>query len=155
MKQADEKVTSLVQQLKDSNAEKTMRAQEIKQFLKDKDNRQEFEIITPSILLTEGEMKFRQCFDQLYPFFVPRLREKVPSITPREELLSMLMVLRQDNKRIAELLSIAPRSVLMLRHRFRQKIGMTTEYSLENFIEDIMSSNSEQQSQKQQKSLSQ
>ncbi len=155
MKQADEKVTSLVQQLKDSNAEKTMRAQEIKQFLKDKDNRQEFEIITPSILLTEGEMKFRQCFDQLYPFFVPRLREKVPSITPREELLSMLMVLRQDNKRIAELLSIAPRSVLMLRHRFRQKIGMTTEYSLENFIEDIMSSNSEQQSKKQQKSLSQ
>ena len=26
----------------------------------------------------------------------------------------------------------------MLRHRFRQKIGMDTEYSLENFIEDIL-----------------
>ena len=44
--------------------------------------------------------------------------------------------------RIAELLAIAPRSVLMLRHRFRQKIGMNTEYSLENFIDDILGLNS-------------
>ena len=55
-----------------------------------------------------------------------------------KKLLSMLIVLKQDNKRIAELLAIAPRSVLMLRHRFRQKIGMATEYSLENFIEDAL-----------------
>ena len=143
MKQADEKVNSLVEQLNQSNAEKDMRAQEIKDFLKDKDNRQELESLTPAILQTEGESKFRQCFEVLYPYFLPRLREKLPSVTRREELLSMLIVLKQDNKRIAELLSIAPRSVLMLRHRFRQKIGMNTEYSLENFIEDIMSYQSE------------
>jgi hypothetical protein len=50
----------------------------------------------------------------------------------------MLIVLKQGNKEIAELLAIAPRSVLMLRHRFRQKIGMTTDNSLENFIEDTL-----------------
>ena len=50
----------------------------------------------------------------------------------------MLIVLKQDNKEIAELLAIAPRSVLMLRHRFRQKIGMTTELSLEDFIGEIL-----------------
>jgi DNA-binding CsgD family transcriptional regulator len=50
----------------------------------------------------------------------------------------MLIVLRQDNKDIAELLAIAPRSVLMLRHRFRQKIGMATDNSLENFIEEML-----------------
>ena len=138
MKQADEKLTSLAQQLNQSNAEKEMRAQEIKEFLKDRDKRQELETLTPSILQTDGESKFRQCFELLYPLFLPRLREKVPSITHREELLSMLIVLKQDNRRIAELLAIAPRSVLMLRHRFRQKIGMNTEYSLENFIEDIL-----------------
>ena len=53
-------------------------------------------------------------------------------------LLSMLIVLKQDNKEIADLLAIAPRSVLMLRHRFRQKIGMDAEKSLENFIEEIL-----------------
>ena len=138
MKEADEKLTSLAQQLNQSNAEKEMRAQEIKEFLNDRDKRQELETLTPSLLQTDGESKFRQCFELLYPLFLPRLREKVPSITHREELLSMLIVLKQDNRRIAELLAIAPRSVLMLRHRFRQKIGMNTEYSLENFIEDIL-----------------
>lgn len=138
MSQANEKLTSLVQELNQSNAEREKREQEIRDFLKDKDKRQELETLTPSILKTEGEGKFRQCFELLYPLFLPRLREKVPSITHREELLSMLIVLKQDNKRIAELLAIAPRSVLMLRHRFRQKIGMTTEYSLDNFIEDIL-----------------
>ena len=138
MSKADEKVFSLVQKLNQSNDEKEMRAHEIKEFLRNRDNRQELEALTPSMFQTDGESKFRQCFELLYPLFLPRLREKIPSITRREELLSMLIVLKQDNKRIAELLAIAPRSVLMLRHRFRQKIGMTTEFSLENFIEDIL-----------------
>ena len=54
----------------------------------------------------------------------------------------MLIVLKQDNKRIAELLAIAPRSVLMLRHRFRQKIGLGADSSLENFIEEVLSASS-------------
>ena len=143
MKQADAELTSVVQKLEQSNAEKEMRAQEIKDFLKEKNNSLELEALTPSILLTEGESKFRQCFELLYPLFLPYLRERVPTITRREELLSMLIVLKQDNKRIAELLAVAPRSVLMLRHRFRQKIGMNTEYSLENFIEDILNNNTQ------------
>ena len=138
MKQADEKLSSLVEQLKQSNAEKEIRAQEIKDLLDDKDKRQELETLTPTVLQTDGESKFRQCFEILHPLFLPRLREKVPSITRREELLSMLIVLKQDNKQISELLAIAPRSVLMLRHRFRQKIGMTTELSLEDFITDTL-----------------
>ena len=141
MRQADEELTSLVEKLDRTNAEKEMRAEEIKEFLKDKNNSQELETMIPTILQTDGESKFRQYFELLYPLFIPRLRDKVPSITYREELLSMLIVLKQSNKRISELLAIAPRSVLMMRHRFRQKIGMTTENSLENFIEEILNSN--------------
>ena len=138
IRQADEKLAQLVQKLNESNIEKEMIGQEIKDFLKNKDNRQELETLTPFILKEEGESRFRQCFELLHPLFLHRLREKVPSITRREELLSMLIVLKQDNKKIAELMAIAPRSVLMLRHRFRQKIGMATEVSLENFIEDTL-----------------
>ena len=141
MRRADEKIALLVQKLNESNVEKTAIAQEIKDFLKDKANRQELETLTPFILKENGETKFRQCFELLYPLFLHRLREKVPSITRREEILSMLIALKQDNKKIAEILAIAPRSVLMLRHRFRQKIGMNTEYSLENFIEDTLGQN--------------
>ena len=113
-------------------------AQELKEFLTEKNNRYELETITPYILKESGETKFRKCFELLYPVFLPLLREKVPSISRREELLSMLVALKQDNRNIAELLAIAPRSVLMLRHRFRQKIGLNSEYSLENFINDLL-----------------
>ena len=138
MRKADDMLESLTQQLDQSNSEKQKTAQEIKEFLSDKDRRQELETLTPFILKESGETKFRQYFEMLYPLFLHRLRERVPSVTRREELLSMLIVLKQDNKKIAELLAIAPRSVLMLRHRFRQKIGMDTEYSLENFIDQIL-----------------
>lgn len=138
MKQADDKFALLLQKLNQSNTEKENISKEICELLNDKDKRQELETLIPSMLRKKGESKFRQCFELLYPLFLPRIREKVPSITRREELLSMLIVLKQDNKEIAELLAIAPRSVLMLRHRFRQKIGMTTDNSLENFIEDIL-----------------
>lgn len=138
IRNADNQVASLVEKLNQANDEKDKISQEVKEFLYDKDNRQEMETLTPYVLKESGETKFRQCFEMLYPLFLPRLREKVPTVSRREELLSMLIALKQDNKNIAELLAIAPRSVLMLRHRFRQKIGMETEYSLENFIEDLL-----------------
>ena len=138
MKQADDKFALLVKKLNQSNTEKDKITQEICELLNDKERRRELEALTPSMLQRSGESKFRQCFELLYPNFLPYLRERVPSITRREELVSMLIALKQGNKEIAELLAIAPRSVLMLRHRFRQKIGMTTENSLENFIEDIL-----------------
>ena len=138
MKLAGDKFDLLVQKLNRSNSEKERITHEICELLNDRDRRQELETLTPSMLQKSGESKFRQCFELLYPLFLPRLREQIPSITRREELLSMLIVLKQDNKEIAELLAIAPRSVLMLRHRFRQKIGMTTDNSLENFIEEML-----------------
>ena len=138
IKHADDQLASLFEQLNMVIDEKDRITQEVKEFLNDKDNRRELETLTPYVLKESGEIKFRQHFELLYPLFLPCLREKVPSVSRREELLSMLIVLKQDNKNIAELLAIAPRSVLMLRHRFRQKIGMTTDISLEDFIEDIL-----------------
>lgn len=137
MKKADDKLVSLAQRLHQTNAEKEMREQEMREFLSIKDNREELEELTPSILQTEGEDKFRKYFKLLYPNFLSRLHEKVPSVSHREELFAMLIVLKQDNKHIAELMGIAPRSVLMLRHRLRQKIGLTTELSLDSFVEDV------------------
>jgi DNA-binding CsgD family transcriptional regulator len=129
MQQADDKLANVLQKLHQTKTEKDIISQEIDEIISDKENRRELESLTPSLLQKSGESKFRQRFDLLYPLFLPRLRERVPTITRREELLSMLIVLKQDNKEIAELLAIAPRSVLMLRHRFRQKIGMAADHS--------------------------
>jgi DNA-binding CsgD family transcriptional regulator len=138
MQQADNKLANVLQKLHQTKTEKDIISQEIDEIISDKENRRELESLTPSLLQKSGESKFRQRFDLLYPLFLPRLRERVPTITRREELLSMLIVLKQDNKEIAELLAIAPRSVLMLRHRFRQKIGMAADHSLESFIDETL-----------------
>lgn len=138
MKLADMQLDALIEKMNQSYLEKELFAQEIKEFLKDKEKQQELLTLTPYVLKESGETKFRQYFELLHPLFLHRLRERVPAVTPREELLSMLIVLKQDNKEIAELLAVAPRSVLMLRHRFRQKIGLTTEHSLEIFIESML-----------------
>ena len=138
MKNADEKVKGLIQRMNELNTEKDRVTQEINDFLNNKDKRQELETLTPYILKESGEIKFRHCFDMLYPLFLHRLRERVPAVTRREELLSMLIALKQNNKQIAELFAIETSSVLMLRHRFRQKIGMNQDISLENFIEDLL-----------------
>jgi DNA-binding CsgD family transcriptional regulator len=139
LQNADNKLASLAEELKQTTAEKEMMSQKFDEIMEDMDSRQELESLTPSVLQKKGESKFRQRFELLYPLFLPRLRERVPTITRREELLSMLIVLKQDNKEIAELLAIAPRSVLMLRHRFRQKIGLAADILLEDFIEDVLS----------------
>ena len=138
IQQADNKLSALSNELRQTHTEKEIISQKIDEIMEDIDSRQELETLTPSLLQKKGEPKFRQRFELLYPLFLHRLRERVPSITRREELLSMLIVLKQDNREIAELLAIAPRSVLMLRHRFRQKIGMATELSLEDFIAEIL-----------------
>ena len=138
IRHADDQLASLFEKLNRVIDEKEKIAQEVKEFLTDNYNRQELETLTPYVLKESGEIKFRQHFELLYPLFLPCLRDKVPSISRREELLSMLIVLKQDNKNIADLLAIDPRSVLMLRHRFRKKIGMTTDLSLEDFIEEIL-----------------
>lgn len=138
IQQADDKLATLSQELMQTNVEKEEISQKVDEIMDDINSRQELETLTPSLLQKKGEPKFRQRFELLYPLFLPRLRERIPTITRREELLSMLIVLKQDNKEIAELLAIAPRSVLMLRHRFRQKIGIDTEHSLESFIEDTL-----------------
>ena len=135
IQQADDKLATLSQELMQTNVEKEVISQRVDEIMDDINSRQELETPTPSLLQKKGEPKFRQRFELLYPLFLPRLRERIPTITRREELLSMLIVLKRDNKEIAELLAIAPRSVLMLRHRFRQKIGIDTEHSLESFIE--------------------
>ena len=134
---ADEQISSITEQLNQTKVENEIRVQEIQEILSENGKRQDLEILTPTLLQTEGETKFRQCFELLYPNFLTKLREQVPTITRREEVLSMLIVLKQDNKQMAEHLAIAPRSVLMLRHRFRQKIGINTDLSLEDFIAKI------------------
>ncbi|MDO4164342.1 MAG: hypothetical protein Q4D56_08140 [Bacteroides sp.] len=135
---ANERLSILTNALEASRQYSNHVEQQLSDLLTDSEKRKNIEALTPGLLYEKGEAKFRQRFEQLYPRFVPTLREKAPGIGRREELLCMLIVLGQDNQQIADLMNIAPRSVLMARHRLRQKFGLNKEDSLEDIIKELM-----------------
>ncbi|MDO4159882.1 MAG: tetratricopeptide repeat protein [Prevotellaceae bacterium] len=134
---AEEHLSALMANLEKSQLKNTNMEQQITELLSDKEKRKDIEAVTPSILRDKGEYKFRQRFEQLYPTFLPALRKSIPSISKREKLLCMLIILGQDNQQIANLLNIAQRSVHMLRHRLRQKMTLEDGESLENYIQKL------------------
>lgn len=111
--------------------------QKLTELLTEKENRKEAETVTPGLLQEEGEARFRQRFNLLYPRFHAALQEKAPNIGRREELLAMLIVLRQDMHQIEAIMGIAYRSVNMARYRLRKKLGLDGDESLEDTIRKL------------------
>lgn len=111
--------------------------QELSALITNQESRKQIEVLIPSVLHEEGEDSFRRRFELLYPHFLPALRNKVPSIGRKEELLCMLIALKQDTHQTAVLMGIAYKSANMARYRLRQKAGLDTNDSLEEFIEKL------------------
>lgn len=89
------------------------------------------------IKTSDGMGDFLNMFNVLYPSFLQNLKERVPDIGKREQLLSMLIVLGCDSERISNLMNITPKSVNMARWRLRKKLALTPEQSLDDIIKSL------------------
>ncbi|MGL6179617.1 MAG: tetratricopeptide repeat protein [Tannerellaceae bacterium] len=134
----EQRLTAMLDNLEKVNQHSVQVEQQLTDILTEKDSRKEIEAVTPGLLKEKGEPKFRQRFEQLYPRFLPALKERIPNIGRKEELLSMLIVLEQDNHQIAALMGIAHSSVNMARYRLRQKFGLDKEESLDDVIKSML-----------------
>lgn len=114
--------------------------QQLSEILTEKDTRIEVEAVTPGLLKEKGEPKFRERFEQLYPLFLPKLKECVPNIGHKEELLCMLIILGQDTMQIQTLMGIARSSVNMARYRLRQKMNLDKDINLDDYIKGLLDS---------------
>lgn len=130
----EQRLSALLDDLQNARRQSSNMEQQLSELLTDKNERKEVEAITPQLLHEKGEPKFRQRFEQLYPVFLPALREKVPDIGRKEELLCMLIVLGQDSYQIEQIMGIAHRSVNMARYRLRKKLEMGKDDSLDDVI---------------------
>lgn len=86
---------------------------------------------------SDGLGDFLVRFNMLYPSFISSLKNKVPDIGKREQLLCMLMVLGCDSEQISNLMNVAPKSVNMARWRLRKKFGLTSDQSLDELIKSL------------------
>lgn len=69
--------------------------------------------------------------------FLKRLKEKHPTITPRELDLSTYLLMNMSTKEIAEIMNISSGGVELARYRLRKKLGLTKKESLTGFFMSI------------------
>lgn len=90
--------------------------------------------LNPTLLSGEDEMRFRQSFAALYPYYLPTLRSRCPELTKSDELFCMLIMLNQSTDEVALALGISRASVNSGRSRIRKKLGLGKDESLEGYL---------------------
>ena len=97
--------------------------------------------LSADVIKEEGETEFRRHFEILYPQFITELHKRTDNLGRREELVCMLVVLNQDNHQIGDLLNIAYRSVVVAKHRIKQKMQLEADENLDNILKEIIKKN--------------
>ena len=69
--------------------------------------------------------------------FLKRLKEKFPTISPRELDLSTYLLMNMSTKEIAEIMNISSGGVELARYRLRKKLGLTKKENLIGFLMGI------------------
>ena len=69
--------------------------------------------------------------------FLKRLKEKYPTISPRELDLSTYLLMNMSTKEIAEIMNISSGGVELARYRLRKKLGLTKKENLNGFLMSI------------------
>lgn len=92
------------------------------------------ESLQPRLITIDEEEQFRAAFARLHPSALHRLRSVCPRITHAEELLCMLIILKQTNEEISRTLGISRSSVLQNRYRLKAKLQLPEGIELDSEI---------------------
>lgn len=92
------------------------------------------ESLQPRLLTSEEEEQFRTAFSSLHPTVLHQLRNICSRATRTDELMCMLIVLKQTNEEIARTLGISRSSVLQNRYRLRSKLNLSEGSDLDTEV---------------------
>ena len=84
--------------------------------------------------LDEEWEQFELHFDQVHENFLKRLREKYPSLTPKDQKLCAYLRMNLSTKEIAPLMKISIRGVEISRYRLRKKLDLDPDTNLIDFM---------------------
>lgn len=96
------------------------------------------ESLQPRLLTNEEEEQFRTAFSSLYPTVLLKLRSICPRATRTDELLCMLIILKQTNEEISRTLGISRASVLQNRYRLRSKLDLPERSDLDTEVRRLL-----------------
>jgi len=89
-------------------------------------------------ILTENDwLRFKEMFEKANPGFMAELQAAAPGITTAEIRLAALIRLNLGNKHMASMLGIGADAVRKTKSRLRQRLQITLEDGLEEYIKSI------------------
>ena len=102
------------------------------------DNLQVNDSLLNYTLVTDKEWEnFRLEFAKAYPKFFVSLRQSLPTVNPAEERLAALLYLDISTTQIADTLGIGKESVGRSKRRLKQRLSLSPETQLEEFISKL------------------
>jgi DNA-binding CsgD family transcriptional regulator len=66
--------------------------------------------------------------------FLKRLKEKCPTISPRELDLATYLLMNMSTKEIADIMNISNGGVELARYRLRKKLGLNNKENLTGYL---------------------
>jgi len=96
------------------------------------------ELLNQTILTDEDWTRFKLMFEKARPGFFEYLQNSAPGITPAELRLAALLTLNLDTKNIAAMQGISADTARKSKSRLRQRLNITVEDSLEEFMKNIV-----------------
>jgi tetratricopeptide (TPR) repeat protein/DNA-binding CsgD family transcriptional regulator len=98
-------------------------------------SREKIRALLQQKILTEDDWElFLHKFDQLFPQYVERLRERYPQLSQAELRLWLLTKLNLSGKAMSNLLGISDHSVRISRYRLKKKLSLGRQENLSTFI---------------------
>lgn len=86
-------------------------------------------------ILTEDEWRrFRSMFEKIHPGFFIKLKERSPDITLAEQRMAALIYMQLTSRQMASMLGISVDSVHKTRQRLRQRLGISADTGLEDYV---------------------
>ncbi len=107
---------------------------EIKQAVLKNDTKSALEIINANRNLEHNWDKFQFSFEQVYPNFMGRLRQKFRNLTKNDGKLCAFLLMEMKTREIADITGISESSVSKSRNRLRKKLNLDKGEDISQFL---------------------
>lgn len=96
-----------------------------------------FKTIDAGLAIDDDFEKFKNNFNSIYPDFFNRLQEKANhSLTQLDIKYCGYILMKVSNKEMALQMNVEPKSIRMARYRIKQKLQLSKEVDLDEFIQN-------------------
>ncbi|MEJ8817781.1 hypothetical protein [Lacibacter sp. H407] len=95
------------------------------------------ELSQQTILTEDDWLKFKSLFEKIYPSFFQKLKENSADITVAEQRMAALTRMQLTSKQMAAMLGISVDSVHKTRQRLRQRLQLSSDTNLDEYIAGI------------------